>query len=255
MSISETITRTDLTNILNEVLPSTYGIGLYKGAWTSSGTSSYGTRVTDELTLPMGLYAVEVTVPVPSATFMVGLHVGSESSTDKLMYGTSNDAYERSTYLCSVPTDGTKVAVYSEASGSVSYSSLDRGGIKAVQLIRYKETQDADVVVEQGTSGIWTYRKWNSGIAECWGEYDKSVTGVSMTAPFSGYNFDLGTIPFPTGLFNAKPVCTVSGRKNGNYTCVSYSNPSSTGISVEFQSSVSGTATCEAHIHAKGRWK
>ena len=27
----------------------------------------------------------------------------------------------------------------------------------------------ADYVVEQGTSGIWTYRKWNSGIAECWG--------------------------------------------------------------------------------------
>ena len=27
----------------------------------------------------------------------------------------------------------------------------------------------ADFVVEQGTSDIWTYRKWNSGIAECWG--------------------------------------------------------------------------------------
>ncbi len=28
-----------------------------------------------------------------------------------------------------------------------------------------------DFVVEQGTSGIWTYRKWNSGLAECWGVY------------------------------------------------------------------------------------
>ena len=26
-----------------------------------------------------------------------------------------------------------------------------------------------DYVVDQGTSGIWTYRKWNSGVAECWG--------------------------------------------------------------------------------------
>lgn len=26
----------------------------------------------------------------------------------------------------------------------------------------------SDYVVEQGTSGSWTYRKWNSGIAECW---------------------------------------------------------------------------------------
>ncbi len=29
-----------------------------------------------------------------------------------------------------------------------------------------------DYIVEQGTSGIWTYRKWNSGIAECWGRTD-----------------------------------------------------------------------------------
>jgi hypothetical protein len=29
----------------------------------------------------------------------------------------------------------------------------------------------ADYVVDQGTSGIWTYRKWNSGVAECWGIY------------------------------------------------------------------------------------
>ena len=32
-------------------------------------------------------------------------------------------------------------------------------------------TNTADYVVEQGTSGIWTYRKWNSGLAECWGVY------------------------------------------------------------------------------------
>ena len=27
-----------------------------------------------------------------------------------------------------------------------------------------------DYVLEQGTSGIWAYRKWASGVAECWGE-------------------------------------------------------------------------------------
>ena len=25
------------------------------------------------------------------------------------------------------------------------------------------------MVIEQGTSGIWTYRKWSDGTAECWG--------------------------------------------------------------------------------------
>lgn len=37
--------------------------------------------------------------------------------------------------------------------------------------------QPVDYVVEQGTSGIWTYRKWASGIAECWSStyVDKTV--------------------------------------------------------------------------------
>jgi hypothetical protein len=41
---------------------------------------------------------------------------------------------------------------------------LDVSGINAV-----------DYIVEQGTSGIWTYRKWNSGVAECWSEQTVSV--------------------------------------------------------------------------------
>lgn len=36
-----------------------------------------------------------------------------------------------------------------------------------------------DFVVQQGTSGIWTYRKWNSGIAECWGAI--SIKGSTTT--------------------------------------------------------------------------
>lgn len=49
----------------------------------------------------------------------------------------------------------------------------------------------ADYIVEQGTSGIWTYRKWNSGIAECWGRVincsipaNWSTTGVNIALPF-----------------------------------------------------------------------
>ena len=34
----------------------------------------------------------------------------------------------------------------------------------------------ADYVVAQGTSGNWRYRKWNSGIAECWGQLEDVTT-------------------------------------------------------------------------------
>lgn len=35
-------------------------------------------------------------------------------------------------------------------------------------------------IVEQGTSGIWTYRKWSDGTAECWGAYSKTVSARSV---------------------------------------------------------------------------
>ena len=47
----------------------------------------------------------------------------------------------------------------------------------------------ADYVVEQGTSGIWTYRKWNSGVAEIWGRIEGSTNNV-------GSNFTYVTFPF-----------------------------------------------------------
>lgn len=38
------------------------------------------------------------------------------------------------------------------------------------------------VIEEEGTSGIWYYRKWSSGIAECWLESDLSLTGSTPVA-------------------------------------------------------------------------
>lgn len=35
----------------------------------------------------------------------------------------------------------------------------------------------ADYVVAEGTSGNWRYRKWNSGIAECWLTSNRSASG------------------------------------------------------------------------------
>lgn len=46
-----------------------------------------------------------------------------------------------------------------------------------------------DYVVEEGTSGIWTYRKWNSGLVEYWGKEQGFTLGDgwhrSPAAPFT----------------------------------------------------------------------
>lgn len=46
------------------------------------------------------------------------------------------------------------------------------------------ESQESDYVVEQGTNGLWTYRKWNSGLAELWGRYGKTMP---ITAQDGGF--------------------------------------------------------------------
>lgn len=68
--------------------------------------------------------------------------------------------------------------------------------------------QTGDFVVEQGTSGIWTYRKWNSGIAECWGRYSFSS---KIDNPWGAlYESTYQSVNYPSGLFKSgnTPVVT-----------------------------------------------
>ena len=62
----------------------------------------------------------------------------------------------------------------------------------------------ADYIVEQGTSGIWAYRKWNSGIAECWGTHEENMI-INTQTSISGLYYKSFDLNLPTGLFNAIP--------------------------------------------------
>ena len=78
------------------------------------------------------------------------------------------------------------------------------------------EIGGADYVVATGTSGIWTYRKWNSGIAECWGK--KSISATLNNAWGSLYTsgeLTASNVTFPSGLFIEVPNVNVSLYNNG----------------------------------------
>lgn len=63
---------------------------------------------------------------------------------------------------------------------------------RSVTSLQENNKHIADYIVEQGTTDIWTYRKWASGIAECWGrtssstkiEWDDMCVGVNVSLPF-----------------------------------------------------------------------
>lgn len=67
------------------------------------------------------------------------------------------------------------VLVYSDGNNRLALG--DAGSSTDIYL---KGSRLADFVVEQGTQGDWTYRKWNSGFAECW--RNVSVTPGNVNA-------------------------------------------------------------------------
>ena len=110
----------------------------------------------------------------------------------------------------------------------------------------------ADYVVAQGTSGIWTYRKWNSGIAECWTTSTLNTTGTFWANVMGGHGSYVN-YNFPSGLFSSKPVISGNGRTGtgGGFVFCSGSSTDVTAYVIGNQDD--NNLTLE--IFAKGKWK
>lgn len=117
----------------------------------------------------------------------------------------------------------------------------------------------SDWVVEQGTSGIWTYRKWNSGIAECWGRTYYKVTSNSAWGNL--YEGQPGKYEnYPNGLFIETPNLTVSNDYAGYTTCGSeiYTGHSASRTPTIYglrSSDSSVNLNAAFNMYARGLWK
>ncbi len=110
-------------------------------------------------------------------------------------------------------------------------------------------------------AGVWEYQKWNTGIAECWGSFTKSVTPSTdwnVDDPTDHYYDFIESIPLPTDLFCEKPVLTISvDSAGGEFFCTKRDTTASeTGVVYVMAITKHGTAsTVTVHIHVKGHWK
>lgn len=115
-----------------------------------------------------------------------------------------------------------------------------------------------DYVVEQGTNGSWTYRKWDSGIAECWGTAE-SGTYTNTNAWGSGKYMNIGAISFPSGLFVAKPnlIASIEKPSGAGMPFLSILNVSASGFSgYIYDNNTDSTGYAyNIYAHAIGRWK
>lgn len=144
--------------------------------------------------------------------------------------------------------------MYVRAGNNVGWNgSADVDGGDAWRL-HLDDINTANYVVEQGTSGAWTYRKWNDGTSECWGS---SVATYQTSSTEGGLYYVLSKAKLPTGLFISMPtsIVTVYGNWIGGASTGSGSTMSSLNIYTWTPTSDANTRALSSQVHCFGRWK
>ena len=124
-----------------------------------------------------------------------------------------------------------------------------------------------DFIVAEGESGIWHYRKWNSGLAECWGKAEKTVAITTQM----GNVYINGTASDTTVMYPFKfveiPNCTFSVVANyaawyGGGTAITSNESESLELlksqtpKVYIYKVTQGEGvSATIHFNVKGRWK
>lgn len=115
-----------------------------------------------------------------------------------------------------------------------------------------------DRIVEQGTADGWTYRKWESGTAECWGRFSHTLncnSGWGSLYETASAVYET----FPAGLFTVAPTVSIDWEQTSGSTllCLEMGAGLTSSRTQQFWGvrATSGSSTGYAHVIAKGRWK
>lgn len=135
----------------------------------------------------------------------------------------------------------------------------------SAQQIRLNNMLLSSFVTETDTDGIWTYRKWSDGTAECWGQYTTTMnfTGSSGVTGLLVGDVGLET-DFPTGLFVETPRCyskyhgaSKSGTTYASFDYIASDTLSSTHTHKISILRIGGTVSglmAKADFYAIGKW-
>ena len=142
-----------------------------------------------------------------------------------------------------------------EAENSENISTITEAITSITETIG--ELEGRDYIVEQGTSGIWTYRKWNSGIAECWG----MASGTTTCNTVWGSSLQITptlSAAFPSDFFVSTPCVNITSKSVGNSSLIVFNTGVTTKDEAVFQlgrPTAIASIPYAVDIQAKGRWK
>ncbi len=130
---------------------------------------------------------------------------------------------------------------------------------QTIPTIDHIKDQLVDYIIDEGTEGIWSYRKWNNGTAECWGK--TAVKSYACTTQSGNLWYTSDTFNFPTGLFTSV-TAGLSNRAPGegstpSNTLVTISGRvlSTTQFGIWVYTPQSTTQSLSITLYAIGRWK
>lgn len=267
---SEAITRNDLTNILNGVLPPTPS-EYKKLLWTNPNpTTNFPTQALlngQDLTMYDAIEVIGVNYSgYGSIMPPLQIPIGGKGNLIGLA-GSTGDSAGMGFLVMRGISANTNSIVVSGAMGvstnGTSWSANDNNMVPVrIYGIKYErvappQLDASDYVIEQGTETIsgadWTYRKWNSGIAECWGGWSGSLAHYGTA--FGGYAY-FTSVYLPTGLFTAAPLTTYSAQVDSSFaltgTQIARTNEY---VNCYAVSGASGTQPVIFMLHCIGRWK
>lgn len=138
------------------------------------------------------------------------------------------------------------------------YNNIDELSPDTIYMIEDMHTQ-VDYIIEQGKTGIWTWRKWNGGIFECWGELTHQETFVKAAG--SGIYISTSMVDLPI-VSTTLPVGAGAHKYNfGSWVNVAPAYKSSTEIDgsqicvMSFQTQDNTLPSTTVTLYVKGTWK
>ena len=118
-------------------------------------------------------------------------------------------------------------------------------------------------ITTQGTTGMWTYRKWSDGVSECWGTTTLNTTITTAWGSMYVGTSKMTRLNYPSGLFTAKPVENVTVQSSSNTVWV-FAESGTNGVNDTSTSAIYNvcrpnqiTASSSYYLsfYVRGRWK
>lgn len=180
---------------------------------------------------------------------------------DKLVTVTSSEQTRKTTPIFDWGKDDFNINGSLKVNGATTITGATTvGGALNTQSLKINNTE-IDYIVSQGTSGDWIYRKWNSGVAECWCLHKDNNVSISTAWANLFESARMGGLTYPSGLFNSAPVCTVQVQNSPQGAILSLeitgNNASATATPywAYTRANAKTGVNVTVGVHAVGKWK